>query len=121
MKWYYYLHTNGDLIGKNPVAYSAEDFGGSDFVKAFWLIDTENRADLWKVILEALAQGARIDRIKDLCEKWGATKIDAFEMMARTRGPVDLQKTGLKIFIVNILCITEDVFYDDFKKWAEKK
>ena len=69
MKWYYYLHENGDLIGKNPVAYNESDFAGNDFVTKHWYIETEDRGDAWTLVIEAFALGARIDKIKDLIWK----------------------------------------------------
>jgi hypothetical protein len=121
MKWYYYLHTNGDLIGKNPAYTSEADFTESDFVKTFWLIETDDRADAWRVVLEALARGARVDRVRELAEKWGLSKTDAFEMMVRNGKPPDLLREGLERFINDILRMTDEAFYKDFTAWGEKQ
>lgn len=118
MKWYYYLHANGDVIGKNPELTHDSDLIGSDFVKRWWLIDLEERADLWRVLLEALAGGARLDRIKELAEKWKATKIDAFEMMVHMN-PSEAQRRGLLLFIDKVLGMEADAFFDEFKAWGK--
>ena len=77
-KHYYYLHTNGDLIHKSAfVVDSDPQYFDSDFVKKVWTINTEDRGTLWILLTEALAMGARKDRIKELQEKWGATNEDA--------------------------------------------
>jgi len=122
MKWYYYLHTNGDLIGKNPAYTLNSDLIGSDFVKSWWLIDMDDRADLWRVLLEGLAGGARLDRIKELVEKWKATKKDAFEMMVHMN-PSEVQRRGLLLFIEKVLGMDADVFFGEFMAWgkAEKE
>jgi hypothetical protein len=39
----YYLHTNGELIHKNYTEGIEADFRESDFVKAFWVLDPEDR------------------------------------------------------------------------------
>lgn len=106
MKWYYYLHTNGDLINKHPVVVENDpQYFDSPFVKKYWLINTENRLDAWILILEALALGCQINRIKDLTEKWKLTFEDLKIMLKMHTQPTDLQKEGLEIFIEKILNI----------------
>lgn len=73
---YYYLHENGDLIYKNPKAYSTEDFEESPFVKIYWIIDLENRLDAYHMLISASICGAKQDRIDDLKKKWGITDKD---------------------------------------------
>ena len=103
MKWYYYLHTNGDLIGKNPVVVDSDaSYFDSDFVKRTWKIDTEDRESCWTLLLEALALGARIGRIKELAEKWNCDKADSIEMLKKTK-PNDLMRKGMTIFVQEIL------------------
>ena len=77
MKHWYYLHTNGDLIHKNDYDGAAADFRESDFVKAFWMIDTKDRESVWALLVEALALGAKQERINELSEKWGCDDKDA--------------------------------------------
>jgi len=119
MKWYYYLHTNGDLIGKNPVAYNNADFDDSPFVKCFWYIDTTDRSDAWKLVIEALARGARIDRVKELVEKWSLTEADLEEFIVRNAKPTEEQKDGMDKFIRGILNKEPNTFWDNLIKVKE--
>jgi len=113
MKWYYYLHTNGELIGKNPVVVDSDaSYFDSDFVKRVWKIETEDRESCWTMLLEALALGARIGRIKELAEKWNCDKADSIEML-KTVKPNDLMRKGITIFVQEIL--NEDIG----KYWKE--
>lgn len=75
MNGYYYLHTNGDLIYKPHGEVC--DLRDSDFVRAFWPIDTGNRASGWTLLVEALSLGANKDRINELADKWGCSDKDA--------------------------------------------
>lgn len=46
MRWFYYLHTNGNLIGRNPIVVDSDpEYFNSDFVRKVWEINTENRLD----------------------------------------------------------------------------
>ena len=113
MQWYYYLHTNGDLIGKNPIVVDGDaSYFDSDFVQKVWLIDTEKRGDCWKLLLEALAKGARIDRVKELAEKWKMDKADSIEMMKRVK-PNNLMRGGMKIFIKEILGMDVEEYWKE--------
>ena len=73
----YYLHTNGDLIHKPNTDTQAADIRESDFAVALWFLDTINRADAWKLLVEATAAGGNKDRIFGLATKWGCTNEDA--------------------------------------------
>jgi len=73
---YYYLHENGSLIYKVGTDCVA-DFRESDFVKAFWPFDPEDRETAWNLLVESLAAGANKDRVMELAEKWGCTNEDA--------------------------------------------
>lgn len=77
---WYYLHTNGDLIFKR---YEPEMEPGG-FVRRVWPIDTSNRADAWRVVLEAAGLGASIERVRELAAKWKITPEDLPEYMAHT-------------------------------------
>jgi len=116
MKWYYYLHTNGDLIGKNPIAYDNSDFEDSPFVKCFWYIDTEDRIDAWKLVIEALARGARIERIKELADEWNLTEKDLKEFICRLPKPTEEQKNGMDKFIRIILNKEPDIVWNNIIK-----
>jgi len=107
MKWIYHLHQNGDLIGKNPAVVARDaSYFDSPFVKKVWWEDTEKRETLWIMMLEALAMGARIGRIKEIAEKNGCDKADSIEMLTRMK-PNDLMRKGMTIFVQEIL--NEDI------------
>ncbi len=90
LEHWYYLHTNGDLIHKRT-----EPEGDSPFVKKVWKLDLEDRASAWMLCIEALALGAKRERIDELAAKWGITDEDAliFADIKGTNG-----KPLLKIF-----------------------
>lgn len=74
---WYYLHTNGDLIYKRDLDGTVADIRDSDFAKDLWPCDPTDRKCAWNVCVEALAAGARPERIKVLAEKWGLDDEDA--------------------------------------------
>lgn len=122
--WYYYLHTNGDLIGKSPVAVDsigAGEYFDSDFVKKWWYIDTTERGDAWRLVLEAVALGADMGRIRPLAVKWNLTKDDLKEFIVRNPKPTDLQKDGMDKFIREILGAEPDAFWDQLLKEGAPK
>lgn len=73
----YYLHVNGDLIYKPNTDTQSADIRESDFAVALWFMDAGNRADAWRILVEATAAGANKDRIFGLATKWGCTNEDA--------------------------------------------
>ena len=116
---YYYLHTNGDLIAKNPVVVDSDpSYFDSPFVKKHWLIDTDNRETGWRFLLEALHLGARLERVKELVSTWSFTKEDSFEFVSRVK-PNGVLQNGLKLFIAQVLGMEEDKYWDEFKAWGE--
>lgn len=74
---WYYLHENGDLIYKRDFEGTAADLRESTFVRAFWPVDPEDRAGAWRILVEALAAGARPTRVQELALKWGCDDGDA--------------------------------------------
>jgi hypothetical protein len=75
---WYYLHTDGSLIYKRDTDSGiVADLRESDFVRAIWPLDATNREGAWDVLVEALAFGAALGRIKQLAQKWGCTDEDA--------------------------------------------
>lgn len=121
MKWYYYLHTNGDLIGKNPVVVDSDaSYFDSQFVKKVWKIDTENRDTLWTLMLEALALGARINRIKEIAEKQGCDKADSIEMLKRMK-PDGLMREGMTKFIKEILGLDVEKYWEECRALGDKE
>lgn len=120
MKWLYYLHTNGDLISKNPIVLEGDsNYFDSDFVRTWWTIDTEDRGTLYPMIFTALAMEANKQRISELAVKWGMTQQDTYEFLIRFKPKSDAHRDGLRIFITDILQITEDEFYDGLKQYME--
>ena len=121
MKWYYYLHTNGDLIGKNPAVVDSDPFYfDSDFVKKTWKIDTEDRGSCWTMLLEALALGACIDRVKELAEKWKCDKADSVEMIVRIK-PTNRLRKGITIFVEKILGEDIEAFWSNLEKLGARQ
>ena len=114
MKHYYYLHTNGDLIHKPTIVVESDpQYFDSDFVKAYWLVDDENRYDAWNLVITALAKGARLDRIKELVDKWGLTKEDMQGYILGTPNPTNEEKYGVDLFMEKILGTTTIVYVDE--------
>lgn len=108
---FYYLHTETkDLIHKR-----FEPENDSPYVKKIWKCDTTNRASIWKIVLEGLALGAKINRVKELCIKWHCDSKDFEEMLFRVK-PTELEIQGATLFIEKILNINVDKFWNDFSK-----
>jgi len=113
MKWIYYLHQNGDLIGKNPIVEARDaSYFDSPFVKKVWWIETNKRETLWTMMLEALAMGARVGRVREIAEKNDCDKADSINMLTKIK-PNDLMRKGMTIFVQDIL--NEDIG----KYWKE--
>lgn len=74
---YYYLHTNGDLIYKRADIYTIGDLKESSFVEGIWPIDLSSRANAWQILVEAGVAGARLERVRELVEKWKCDNDDA--------------------------------------------
>jgi hypothetical protein len=73
---FYYLHTNGSLIRKQGLPGTEEDLRGSTFVRAYWPVNTDDRATAWRIAVEALAAGADPARVAELSAMWGLTDQD---------------------------------------------
>lgn len=87
--WYYYLHENGSLIGKNPAVVDSDPlYFDSPFVRKTWLINKNNRADAWNLILDAVELNANLEHIQKLIDLWGLTEAD---------GKTFTEVTGTKI------------------------
>lgn len=64
-RWHYYLHINGDVIGKNPVVVDSDtEYFNSPFVKKYWLIT--NIGELIAMLTELKKLGVKRDRISDI-------------------------------------------------------
>lgn len=84
MNSYYYLHTNGELIHKNdPFNTIEQDLLESSFVVNYWKVDNTDRSNAWKILIEALALGAKKERINELAIKWNCTNEDAINYALR--------------------------------------
>lgn len=77
MDGWYYLHENGDMIFKRDLDDTVADFRDSDFVKAFWPLDTTNRETAWRMLVEGLSAEAKRERVFELAQKWGCDDEDA--------------------------------------------
>lgn len=96
MRWYYYLHTNGDLIGKNPAVVDSDaSYFDSDFVRKVWLITS--REKLIRMLVQAKELGARAERIKAIEEKSTVTEKD-YECLRRIDAGEDQEKVVAEIF-----------------------
>ena len=107
MKHWYYLHTNGELIHKRTDP--GED--RSDFVRRVWPCDLTDRANAWTILTEALALGARTERIRELAEKWSCDSKDLVEFVRRATPTPEL-KLGVDLFIDKILLSEHERWWD---------
>lgn len=90
---YYYLHENKSMIFKRNLDDGTyADIIDSDFCKALWSIDPENREHAWNICVEGLASGADRKRIMELAEKWYCDEEDA-QIYADRMG-ISLTKDG---------------------------
>lgn len=116
MKWRYYLHTNGNLIGKNPYIVDVDSSScDSPFVVKFWLTDSLDRASLWQTALEALALGADVKSITQFAEANGLDLKDSIQMVRYTE-PTDTTLKGFRIFIEEIAKIDWEVYWIEVNK-----
>lgn len=112
---YYYLHSNGDLIYKNSIVIESDpQYFDSPFVKRYWEMNFSDRSHAWIVILESLALGADLKRVKELAGKWGLTYKDSLEMLKRME-PNDLMKKGMDSFIENIIEMDVNEYWEEVK------
>lgn len=79
----YYLHTNGKLIFKRNFPGMVTDIVEGDFAVMLWPLDTKNRENAWRVLVEALACEAGLVRVMELAVKWGCSDDDALIYGAR--------------------------------------
>ncbi len=81
---YYYLHTNGDLIHKSKHC-DVSDFEESSFVKKWWLIDLDDRVDIYNMLIHASMLGIKKERLKELVNRWNITDDDATHYCKSTK------------------------------------
>lgn len=119
MKWYYYLHTNGNLIGKNPVVVDSDaGYFDSPFVKHVWKIDLSKRATLYEMMFEALGMGANVPRVKELAEKNKCDYDDSLVAISCIK-PNDMMRRGISIFIKEVLGMEVDEYWKKVLALAE--
>lgn len=82
---WYYLHENGDVIYKRDDDGIVADTRESPFAKHLWPFDPEARDGAWGIVVEALALGARPERVAELAGKWGCDDEDS-EFYAKKMG-----------------------------------
>lgn len=93
----YYLHTNGDVIGK-PIGVLISDphYFDSPFVVTVWKIDMDNRAEVWSFVLDLAESTAKRSRVKELVDKWKLTPLDYLNYLAITGDHVDFGPDGIQ-------------------------
>jgi hypothetical protein len=106
MHWYY-LHTNGDLLHKR-----LEPDDDSNFVRRVWPLDTSDRGHAWILLIEAMALGARTERIRELATKWRCDAKDLPQFIRRHTNPTPEQQKGLRLFIEHILNLDPETYFD---------
>ncbi len=109
---HYYLHENGNLIYKPLFTTSQADLVESPCVKKFWYIEKGDRKVAWTIVIEALASGADLPRIKALANLWGLTAEDLCTYIPKVSKPTPLQQEGLPLFIENVLGVDPDTWLD---------
>jgi len=98
MSEYYSLYTNGDLV----YSYSNIPYVRSSLVVHVWPADQSSRANAWKILLESLALGANIDRVRELAQKWKCDE-DDFNLLLVNSKLSALMKEGVPLFFKEVL------------------
>jgi hypothetical protein len=75
--WFYYLHTNGELIAKR---FRPDD---GDFVRKVWVMRPDERESCYVILVEAASLGARMPRILELAKHWGCDGADGLVFCER--------------------------------------
>jgi hypothetical protein len=91
---FYYLHQNGSLIFKPNMPGIEADFRESDLVRKWWPVRKEDRASAWILCTEALALGARKERVAELAKKWGLDDDDASYFFVHMQGEIGAFRDG---------------------------
>jgi len=119
-EWYYYLHEDGNLISTNPLVLDAEPkYFESIFAKKVWKLNMNDRGSLWSFVLEALANGAKIESVQQLAILWRLTIEDSLEMIRHVK-PNKEQTLGLNILIVKIFHMELAEYWDMIAIKAEE-
>lgn len=123
-KGFYYLHKCGDLIFRpeTVVKWDPEYFNSS-FVRKVWNFDRKNRFFAWRIVLEGLALGCRIDRARELSGEWKLTFEDSVELIRNTadREVNNLMKSGMDVFVKEILKMTDVEYWQNVETfWMQE-
>ena len=110
---WYYLHTNGDLIYKRMEARPEEEPGG--FVRKVWPMDPSNRLHAWRIAVEGLHLGARVERVKELMERWFLTVSDLPAYMSRERPITPERADGLRKMVEGVWGLDWDEVLDEIE------
>ena len=98
MKWYYYLHINGDIIGRNPIVVDSDpDYFDSPFVRKIFVVETTDRRTLVEMLAECKMLKADARQIKELEEKNNITDKD-YECLHRIQAGEPEEKVIAEIF-----------------------
>jgi len=74
-----------------------------------------DRKDAWTIVLESLALGASIPRVKELSKKWKMDYEDSKTMLMMLK-PDNRMREGLSIFIENVLEMKEEDYWNKIIK-----
>jgi hypothetical protein len=75
--WFYYLHTNGELIAKR---FRPDP---SDFVRKVWVLNLDERESAYVLLVEAAALGANMSRVLELAKHWHCDGADGLVFCER--------------------------------------
>lgn len=116
VKGFYYLHSESkDLICKRFMPES-----DSPFVTKVWAFSSDNRFNAWNICIQGLLFGAKVDRVKELAEKWQLIPEDSLDYMARME-PTPLLKVTLLNFMQKVHGLNEEEFWTIVTAEAEKR
>ena len=76
-KGWYCLHKNGTLLFRKGRKGKDSDTRGRNFVIGLWSFNSDDRAQAWNILVEALAGGAKKGRIGELATLWNCDDTDA--------------------------------------------
>jgi hypothetical protein len=133
---WYYLHVNGDLIYKRDFPGVEADIRESSFARGLWPIDPTNRENAWRICVEALAAGAKPERIRELAAKWQCDdedapayaervgcvlSVDGNAKCATRKDFDDLQSSPAgfgETYLDAMVALAKDLGYKPSKKWG---
>lgn len=75
--WWCYLHINGNILAKRI------EPADSPFIKRKWIMNSNDRRDGWRVVLEAAYLGARSSQLQKVMKSWNITREDLMNYIKR--------------------------------------